>query len=101
MSTTQLPSDTTQLRTAVRGQVHTLFNHSVNRDAFVQAVEIIAVEARAAGIRDALALVHSSQLTPPPGTKIFQSSPATLYIDGYRHAVGDVMELLALEASGD
>lgn len=94
-----LPSDPASLREAVRQNAQALLHSAANRDEVVRAVEILAVEARAAGLRAALALVLQAQ-QPAPGTKIFQSSPMTLYLDGYRHAVGDVMELLSSEISG-
>lgn len=96
-----LPTDVKALREAVRKRAYTLLDHSANRDEFARVVEIIAVEARAAGVRAALGLVRDSQQEPAPGTKIFQSSPMTLYVDGYRHAVGDVMEILSAEIVGD
>lgn len=101
MSSNQLPSDQAALRVAVRQSANALADFAPNKEVFVRSVEIIAVEARRAGIRAAMALIEQTRLQPSQGTKIFQSSPITLYVNGYDHAVGDVMELLAQEAVGD
>jgi hypothetical protein len=96
-----LPHDPKELREAVRQAVSRTSATNVNQETFARTVECIALDARAAGIRAALALLTEARLKPR-GVKTESAyvSPLSLYIDGYDHAIKDMMELLQLESEG-
>lgn len=88
-----LPTGILELRECARRTAHLALNRAGSREDIVRVFEILAAEARQAGLHTALEALHEARLKLPL-PEVPTSSPMYLYAQGYDHAARDIEEML-------